>query len=573
MGRGSMPRIQPLHRAKDGRYSVVVVSFDESGQVSEICHCHNEGTTVHTCWRNWIAWLGGIAAARADLRTVYAHNGGSVDWLSLVEELLRERVPGVAWTAIPRDGSIIIVSILFGDTKCNLLDSSLMLGRCDLPALMGAVAGQMPEGPQEEATAMLAVVQRAEVACNSIAPIGALGATISTTALRIFRRMMGQKRMDGIAGPTCQELRARLRMSYKGGRTILRRPGYHPHVWVYDVNSMYPSVMRTEPVPMSGRFMRTRDPGKLVGIASVDWLTPTDTVPMFCDAGHGCYGRPEPAIQCTPEISDARRRWGWGAVGSHWSDVCLDSGILFKDYVDAVYQMRTESTCPVGRQIAKGLLVGLFGKFAERPERSMVMAAEPARVLECMQRVSRGLPADVYLWPDNPDLMVVEQTVQAEHEHVAISATITSAARVQFFKWLDLAERLGGLVYGDTDSIHTTVPLPAEHVGDGIGMLKVEVADCEGVYLAPKVYALREDDGSEKVIFKGLPVGKSIGGPITFSKLQEVWDSDNEWFNFEYQSSATADDVFSRKERTGRPVRRRRGLHIPRAKKDQEHED
>lgn len=61
------------------------------------------------------------------------------------------------------------------------------------------------------------------------------------------------------------------------------------------------------------------------------------------------------------------------------------------------------------------------------------------------------------------------------------------------------------LYYSDTDSLVLDCPLPEHMVGDKLGQFKLEYRVAEGIFLAPKVYALRFSDGRPDIIkVKGL---------------------------------------------------------------------
>ena len=62
------------------------------------------------------------------------------------------------------------------------------------------------------------------------------------------------------------------------------------------------------------------------------------------------------------------------------------------------------------------------------------------------------------------------------------------------------------LFYSDTDSIFLSVPLPDELVNSKLGSWKLEYLIKKAVFLAPKVYALILEDGTEIVKVKGSKV-------------------------------------------------------------------
>ena len=74
-----------------------IVGGDKDGEVFLIDVCwrdEEEGTLEHETFDSWIGWYEWIVMmGEKDRRfcTVYAHNGGGFDWLSLCEGLLRRR--------------------------------------------------------------------------------------------------------------------------------------------------------------------------------------------------------------------------------------------------------------------------------------------------------------------------------------------------------------------------------------------------------------------------------------------------------------------------------------------------
>ena len=81
------------------------------------------------------------------------------------------------------------------------------------------------------------------------------------------------------------------------------------------------------------------------------------------------------------------------------------------------------------------------------------------------------------------------------------------------------------LYYMDTDSLIIDQPLPESMVSDTmLGKFKLEHVIKEGVFLAPKVYGLKLQDGSEIIKVKGLSskADRCIKISITYELLPSI---------------------------------------------------
>jgi uncharacterized protein YbcV (DUF1398 family) len=59
------------------------------------------------------------------------------------------------------------------------------------------------------------------------------------------------------------------------------------------------------------------------------------------------------------------------------------------------------------------------------------------------------------------------------------------------------------LLYTDTDSIYSLIELSKDLIGDSIGQMKLECIATKAVFIAPKVYGLILEDGTEIIKIKG----------------------------------------------------------------------
>jgi hypothetical protein len=75
------------------------------------------------------------------------------------------------------------------------------------------------------------------------------------------------------------------------------------------------------------------------------------------------------------------------------------------------------------------------------------------------------------------------------------------------------------LYYSDTDSLILDCPLPGDMVGKELGQFKLEYKVKEGVFLGPKVYALRVEGIPDIIKVKGL---KNPNTKVSFEDLKEL---------------------------------------------------
>lgn len=91
--------------------------------------------------------------------------------------------------------------------------------------------------------------------------------------------------------------------------------------------------------------------------------------------------------------------------------------------------------------------------------------------------------------------------------NVAIAAAVTAHSRMIINSFKLLALDLGlQIYYSDTDSLVLNGTLPEEHLDNAtLGKLKLEHKIQEGIFVMPKVYYLKTEEGQEVTKCKGFP--------------------------------------------------------------------
>lgn len=303
--------------------------------------------------------------------------------------------------------------------------------------------------------------------------------TIASQAMATYRRTMP------VGIPNLKpEIEEFIRSGYYGGRVEVFKMRCHDKIYMFDVNSLYPFVMKNHEMPVGRPSHVTTFDNESIGFYSADVHVPSNlyipVLPFFHDrkllfpAGNfsGVYTSAE--LKKAVEI---------GCSFTVKEGYTFSSAYIFNDYVDKFYKMKKEGDA-VTQSISKLLLNALYGKFAQRREKiNIIKSSNHKEILGCIPyNVEHGL------W-SRPSVSTSNFIIPS------ISSWITSLARLELFDWLQKSGE-ENIFYCDTDSICTTKKLPT---GECLGELKQEMEGEEAIFLSPKMYAIRTED---KIIVK-----------------------------------------------------------------------
>lgn len=521
-------------------FVVCDIENDPAGNVLDIDTCCrlSNGQFQHrldTDWSGWWAWLVRMARRHERYRTVWAHNGCGWDWLSLVQWLIRHDIGGSRTMRAVMSGSKLIMLLVIVNKRCTirLVDSLHVLkgsldklgekfvgqGKLDMQGLLPhemKIADRIKyyQYLRNDTELLVKVLESAStIIHDKIAPVESLGVTIASTALNVFRTGYLKR---AITIPKDEMVKKFVREGYRGGRVELFRQGEHRQVYVYDINSLYPAVMRDLRLPATDAgFWTNHFHTGLSGLYHIQFdQQDRELLPILTVGGNGVY-RGE-GVYYTPELAYFQECGGKFTIIRGY---CFaDNDILFRDYVDNLYNLRlTDIKGPLG-EMCKMLLNNLYGKFAQRPERSSIVYYRDIADIEA---------GAVPMSDDLPIYLVSEESAIA-HEHVAIAGMITSAARVRLHQGFGCVGH-NNVVYCDTDSVHSTAEMSAQFIGSGLGQFKLE-AKGRGAYAAKKCYGISSEQG-EKIRVKGVRVGKSgdkseLGMSLSFDDILRLSKSD-----------------------------------------------
>ncbi len=471
----------------------------------------------------------------------YAHAGGLYDLRFVLEHVIREARPHVRVSAAFSGSSAIIVKVAtggkwvphlqatedgeieegghFSGEHCWYFLDSFWLLRQSLRKIGGWI-GQEKGGEARESREKCKF-PHADCTCDPIfrAPFntlkeynrgdceilwkaidkfedvvmglgGELQMTVASTAMNLFRRAFLKERIK-----TSERINETAREAYVASRVEVFRHRCDDANY-YDVNSSFPYAM-TFPVP--GNYVRSmkRRPDSGIYIAKAKIRVPECFLPPLP------YRTPDRRVYFPTGEWDA---WFSNVDLEHLEEcggevLRVDEVRLFhqfhalKEYAETIYELRKNSPDEGYKQILKILLNSLYGKFAEAGTKQK-MLINPSTT-KCPHRgkngkplhADDGAPGSCFEFLTSGIWLFTEEKKVA-HAHVPISMHITATAR----RVLDNHMRQASEVfYCDTDGfacpLQDTFP-----TSDELGGLKHEKTIQEGRFVAPKLYAMRQND-------------------------------------------------------------------------------
>lgn len=318
---------------------------------------------------------------------------------------------------------------------------------------------------------------------------------------------------------------------YYGGAVDVYKP-YGRNIYRYDVNSLYPYIMKNNPMPVGNPILIEGNSSKIesiikdlnkISFVEVEVTCP-DTIkaPLLLHKINGKTIAPTGQWNGVYTSMEINRALELGYSFIYNKALYFDSEILFDKYVDFYYDMKKNSEKNSSTYtISKLMLNSLYGRFGMNPYldlHSIVKADETIKlnenfIIKDIIPLKNGKELITY----NSDLIYNDNNIQQGNSSLPIATAITAGARVymSYFKNMDTIN----LLYSDTDSLDINKPLPDKYVGTELGQFKLEHIFDEAVYLAPKLYGGKTSD-YEYIKIKGLK------NPVSFYDLKLLLKKD-----------------------------------------------
>jgi hypothetical protein len=364
--------------------------------------------------------------------------------------------------------------------------------------------------------------------------------TTASLAMKVFKENYPDDYADacssnfrGKFGELIEEV---LRQGYYGGRTEVFLPylngGFH-----YDVNSLYPYVMKVNEFPIgyyevfqekqaAAYYHNWKRTGKGGGFAWVKIYVPEHIhippLPYRAKKNKDLKGKlifpvgRLDGVWAFPEIAMAEK---YGCKIEKIEQVIYfhKTYPIFREFIEQFQELKQTSK-GAKRTFAKLVQNSLYGKFGMRRLRRMI---KPIEDLESVKESGK-----MFMEFTHPKLQTkliqVEDTVNAQYIQPHIAAYVTAYARILLYEGL-VNEHNGQVAYCDTDSIACSHEFTEDLIDDNeYGKWKLENTLKYGIFLQPKLYFEKSNDGKDTIKAKGIP--GDIKKQFTESTYQIILD-------------------------------------------------
>lgn len=353
--------------------------------------------------------------------------------------------------------------------------------------------------------------------------------TLASLALTIFRMKYNDASNWPIHIPNKNE-DSFIRQGYYGGHADTYKP-YGEDLYYYDVNSLYPFVMKEFEmpggVPVWHGNLDGMDLDSMFGFIQAYVVCPKTIKRPFLPYRDKNNTLIFPTgefvgVYYSEELKYAR---GIGYT------VLPISGYLFerrespfKDFVSTLYESRLEARKEGNEALAyvyKILMNSLYGRFGINPKCTITEVVDENRYKHLL-RFSEIIFSDKL--SENNYIVAYHSNTKMDSDYwnppknsaVQLAAAITASARIYMYPYISRED----CYYTDTDSVVLSQPLPNELISSSvIGMFKLEDQILKGYFLAAKAYFYITIDKNKVLKFKG--PAKSLVNPELFMSLFE----------------------------------------------------
>lgn len=369
--------------------------------------------------------------------------------------------------------------------------------------------------------------------------------TVASMAMRVYRTQFADdfKRATCTAWDTLEGKRAEqlIRKAYRGGRVEVFIPrmmgGFH-----YDVNSLYPYVMKVNDFPYGEFDEREGDQAQFVwskrqkygnnycmGFVEASVHIPPLWIPPLPVNRDDKLIFPVGNVRdiWTMEELENAMRYGVEVIAVHRTLTFSRKAPLFHNFVMTYEDLKKNAT-GAKREFAKTMQNSLYGKFGTgRVKEGWFGKWQEDELRESgidFKRVKNHVL--------NVEFLIAKKEISAKYIQPQLAAYVTSFARILLYNSIMAQVSKGDLVaYCDTDSMVCSSELPEDMVHDkDYGKWKKEYELEKALFLQPKLYYERTtedivlEDGTtvKKEIIKGKGIPKAILESFTEETYENI---------------------------------------------------
>jgi len=339
--------------------------------------------------------------------------------------------------------------------------------------------------------------------------------TLTSLSLKIFRMCYYDYNHSPIYMPNRNE-DTFIRRGYYGGHADSYIP-YGENLYYYDVNSLYPYVMKTFPMPggkaVWKRNLEGEELNNIFGFIEAYVETPPTINRPFLPYRNEVDGTllfPRGqfvGVYYSEELKYAQN------LGYKVIPIC---GFLFekysspfKNFISSLFTSRQEAKKSGDETMSfiyKTLMNSLYGRLGINPESTITEVCNRDRydyLVKKKDLIDCNILGDHYYiisYKVNTSKVEDIEWNPPRISAVQMAAAITACARIHMYKYISRPD----CYYTDTDSAVLGSPLPEEEVSSiELGKLKMEYYVKKGIFLAPKSYTLVTEDAGNIIKHKG----------------------------------------------------------------------
>lgn len=344
---------------------------------------------------------------------------------------------------------------------------------------------------------------------NYLVSEGHTSMTLGGDCFKFYKKMLGGEKKFRRVYPLLTKAEDKfIRNAYRGGYCYLNPECFGKVISgkVYDINSMYPYILKNYKLPYGYGYYKKGKPsssGLWVARVAMSFSLRSGKLPTIPDSSF--FNSEYMANSRGEMITMYITNYDWDIIREHYDidDIKWVDYYSYKSfkneslskYVDYFNEMKTTATKDGNkgqRTIAKLFMNNLVGKFGTRPERE----------------ISIPVGCDRY------GLRYIENVkTETDPIYIPLSVFVNSIGRSIIIKDAQKAYEAGKFIYCDTDSLHVIRGFDDKYLkisDTELGYYKIEEKFSKGKYIKLKTYA-HEVDGKLKI----KTAGTDIRGQIT----------------------------------------------------------
>jgi hypothetical protein len=343
-----------------------------------------------------------------------------------------------------------------------------------------------------------------------------------------------------------------IRKSFTGGATDMYKP-YGKNIRCYDVNSLYPYIMKESKFPI-GIIRKFIGDITILNDKDYYWFADSDISTkkdlyqpylqlhiktkngMRTISPNGSFNMVLNSSEYYNSLKDYNIKINHGYF--------FDADNIFYDFVDDLYNLRLKypKSDPMN-MTCKLIMNSLYGRFAMKPIYTDQLFVNKEEFLKLAEKFS------IIDWIDLKDNNFFISFINSKNFDkdlkisIGIASAVTAYSRLYMSKFKNNPDY--NLYYTDTDSIFVDKDLNKNFLNNDIGKFKLEYIFKEAIFLGPKIYAGITEDNKYISKIKGYTKAKDI----SFNELKLLLNnnsslklSHNKWFKSLINSNITIKD-------------------------------